>query len=515
MATKITASNYSTTLKQSTQGRAGSPNGNVFFDLANNTIELIGVDELATFDHTSIGGGANDANQLGNATGITLRALYNFIRARRSADETLRGFKPPMKGTFKFAGAYDFIHGVKLDDTVLGDGTTDRNKIRDSGWTEYAEASEGETLIDRVYYGLRSNGSIQSDSQPYYALVADTAEATLQAATWTNTKFTGPVNEAVQVFGSTANGDTNAGNFDNTGKTLVLRLRTWGYYADQVTSDIVNLAGLSGYSEEYVIDDTVHSTITYALADVFGGSQVSPWTGMTLEKLATPQTETGFTTGSADFTWVLNNTAGGSLAQCIAYLDAVAMQDSDIDAGTGTYNGRKGRVWYYRDPETGKIVTTSSSGEGLFIENLPLADRQYVEFTDDAAARKKYPFYPTVEITVGALAKADTNAWYHVFYWDGASTADFDTANAVTVNDASSNPVKGLCSTADASNKVAFTYDYTSNNQAGLTPNTDKDMIVLVESYGAGSVAQELTRFTVTQNDLVSVVCSPKTDFNV
>jgi hypothetical protein len=40
-------------------------------------------------------------------------------------------------------------------------------------------------------------------------------------------------------------------------------------------------------------------------------------------------------------------------------------------------------------------------------------------------------------------------------------------------------------------------------------------MIVLVESYGAGSVAQELTRFTVTQNDLVSVVCSPKTDFNV
>ena len=515
MAVKITSSNFSTTLKQSTQGRAGIPDGNVFFDLANNTIELIGVDELATFDHTSIGGGASDANQLGNATGITLRALYNFIRARRSADETLRGFKPPMKGTFKFAGAYDFIHGVKLDDTVLGDGTTDRDKVRDSGWTEYAEASEGETLIDRVYYGLRSNGTIQAGSQPYYALVADTAEATLQAATWYDTTFTGTVNEAVQVFGSTANGDTNAGNFDDTGKTLVLRLRTWGYYADQMTSDIVNLAGFSGYSEEYVIEDAVHSTITYNLADVFGGAQIAPWTGMTLEKLAIPQTETGFTDGSADFTWVLNNTAGGSLDQCIAYLDALAMQDADIDAGAGTYNGRKGRVWYYRDPETGLIVTTSIGGEGLFIENLPLVDRQDVEFSDDLNAKKKYPFYPTVAINVGALAKADANAWYQVFYWDGAGTADFDTANAVTVNDASANPVKGLCSTADASNIVSFNYDYSSNNQAGLTPDTDKDMIVLVESYGPGSVAQELARFTVTKISLVPVLCSPITDFNV
>lgn len=37
----IDLSNYATTLIQSTQGRAGTPDGNVFFDKANGLIEFI------------------------------------------------------------------------------------------------------------------------------------------------------------------------------------------------------------------------------------------------------------------------------------------------------------------------------------------------------------------------------------------------------------------------------------------------------------------------------------------
>jgi hypothetical protein len=52
--TLINHTNYSTTLKQSTNARGASPDGNVYFDVANNEIQLIGVDELATVD---FGGG--------------------------------------------------------------------------------------------------------------------------------------------------------------------------------------------------------------------------------------------------------------------------------------------------------------------------------------------------------------------------------------------------------------------------------------------------------------------------
>lgn len=507
MALLIDHTNYHLYLKQSTQGRAGTPDGNVYFDLANNTIELIGVDELATFDHTSMGGGATDPNQLANFEGITLRALYKFERQERSSDESLRGFKVALKGIFKHSGAYDFINGIKLD------SNTDRQKIRQSGWVEYAEGGNGKEYIDRIYHGVSSLGSLVATAQPYYTLVANLLEATLQAATWTDFSRQGPVDEAIQVFGSTTYGDTGAGNFDYTTSILVLRSRTYGYVYGETTSSLAQISEFSGFKAGYGLGEELHHENTFALADVYGGSQVSPWTGMSLEKLSTPQVETGFVEGSGSFTWVLHNTLNGSLVQCEAFLDALAIQDSDIDDGTGTYNGHKGRVWYNHD-EDGNTETHSIESTGLFIEGLPLAEKQSVVFTDDAGNKKHYPFYPSVDIYVGPIAKEDANAWYQVFYVDGAGTSDFDTANAVTVNDANGDPVKGMCSTADANYIISFPYDYDNNTQAGLTAGTDKAVVVLVESYGAGSATPVMTYFTITRALSIPVNCVPEIDTN-
>ncbi len=60
----IDLSNYATTLIQSTVGRAGTPDGNVFFNKASGLIEFIDVSEAATLNLTSIGGGASDPNPL-------------------------------------------------------------------------------------------------------------------------------------------------------------------------------------------------------------------------------------------------------------------------------------------------------------------------------------------------------------------------------------------------------------------------------------------------------------------
>lgn len=500
----IDHTNFAAFLKQSTNPRGSSPDGNVYFDVANNRIQLIGADELATLDLTAQGGGATDPNPLTNFDGITMRALYNFENSRRLVDENLRKYKRGTDGDYRFAGAFSFVNGVKLDGN-------DRNKIRASGFIEYANTQDGATDIDRIYHGVASLVDIQPGTVPYWSLVAALDEATLQAATWTNFVRLGDISEVVQVFGDTAFGDTGAGNFDYTTRTLVVRVRSWGYNPGETTSVLTGIAEFSGFSAGYGVGESVNPANTYALADVFGGAQIAPWTGMTLEKLASPQVETGFNESDGSFTWVLHNTLGGTVQECAAYLDALTLQTGDIDAGAGSYLGNKGRVWYSRNA-AGKVVTASIGGAGLFIEGLNTVEKQNVINTDNSGNTKTYPFFPEVQITVGAAALADPQAWYHVYYTNGAGASDFDTSGAVTVQNSAGVEVKGNVQANQVGGKISFAYAYLTNTQAGLPANTPKDMVVIVE--GNGGAAQAITYFQVTETSVIPVTCAPPADNN-
>ena len=497
---QITHLNFATQLRESTNPAGSSPNGNVFFDVANNRIQLIGVNELATVD---LGSGMV-TNPLNNAEGITMRALYNFENARRRVNETLRRYKRGTDGDYRFAGAFSFVNGVKLRDA-------DRAKVRGSGFIEYANTLDGATNVDRIYHGVLSLVDIQNTSVPYWALVTATDEATMQAATWTNFVQPGDINEVVQVFGSTAFGDASAGAFDFRTRTLVVRVRTWGYNPGETTSVLTGITEFSGFSAGYGVGESINTNNPYTLANVFGGARIAPWDGMSLERLASPQVETGFNEGNGSFTWTLNNTGGGTAQQCAAFLDAVTLQDADVDTGAGSYNGKRGRLWYTRNA-AGKIVTTSLGGEGLFIEGLSTAERQNVVLTDNAGTARTYPFFPEVQITVGTAALADPNAWYHVFYVDGAGVADYDAAGAVTVQNSASAEVKGNVQANQVAGRINFAYAYDTNTQAGLAAGVDKTCVVIVE--GDGIAAQALTQFTITRSPVISVTCAPTTDNN-
>ena len=132
--------------------------------------------------------------------------------------------------------------------------------------------------------------------------------------------------------------------------------------------------------------------------------------------------------------------------------------------------------------------------------------------TDDATDAKTYPFFPELKLFVGTPAKADAEAWYQIYYTDGAADADFDKAGAVTVQDDGAADMKGLCSTADAQGYVSLAYAYDTNTQAGLSAGVDKDMVVEVE--GNGGVAQAITFFTMKRETTVAVTCAPSADLN-
>lgn len=486
----IDLSNYDTTLVQSTQGRSGTPDGNVFFDTANGKIEFISATELATLDLTSVGGGANDPNPLKADDGIKFEAIYAFENQERSSDESLREFDRWTSGTFKFGGAYNFINGR------IPSIAADIAIIRGSGWNEI----DASGVVQKIYFGNKGLSNIEAASQPYYML-SNSATPTLNSITPVDYAKAGQIDEAVLVY---ENGVSDTRAYEG------VSVRTFGnnYDRKETTTDL-GIAELGGYSTGFALNESGHLTTgNYTLADVYGGAQVSPWTGMTLEKLAAAQTETGFNEADGDFTWVLHNTANGSLDQCVAFLDALSQTDDDIDSGAETTtHGKRVGTWYYYNA-TGQVVTRSGADSlGLFIENIPTTDEQRVVFTDDAAGLKTRPFVVTISANVGAIAKADSNAWYHSFF-----AAAYNTSSAVTVLDSSGTAIKGSASEADGNNIVSDAFDYDGDTVGG-TAGTDKNCVYLCE--GDGGATQAKTLYTITRQTTIAFTCAPGVENNV
>ena len=490
----IDLSNYDTLLTQSTQSRSGVPDGNIFFDVANGRLEIITLEELATVNF----GSGLEANPLTQDLGIKLEAIYAFERQERRVDEELRKYDPFLKGTFKFAGAYEYINNRKLDDangsitSLTGD---DRAKIRGSGWIERNSAGS----IGRILYGTASLGAIEALSQPYNQLSPGGAPVDYQKD--------GPISEAVQVYGDAAI-DANTTTFD-TRTYLSIKVRTFGNNFDEKLLSDSGVTEMGGYSTGFALSETAHLTTgNFTLADVYGGLQVAPWTGMGLEELAVAQVETGFNESDGSFTWVLNNAAAGSLDQCVAFLDALAQTDDDInDHVTNVTNGKRVGTWYSYDAQ-GRIVTQSGADAlGLFIKSIPTADEQSVVFKDDIGGLKTRPFVVGVEVFVGANAVADINAWFHAFYLPA-----FNSSGAVTVVDSTAAAVKGNVLASHSANKILWSHDYDGDTVGG-TAGTDKD--VVFECEGDGGVIAAKTVFTMNRQTTVSATCEPAPETNV
>ncbi len=495
----IDLSNYDTTLVQSTDSSSGTPDGNVYFDKATGKIEFIPVETLATIDLTSKGGGATDANPLSIQDGIKFEAIYAFENQERKEDEDLRQYDRWTSGTFKFGGAYNFINGrVPL-------AAADVAIIRGSGWNEYG--TDG--LVDKIYFGNKGLSNIEASSQPYYQLDTFTTAIDYQKA--------GQIDEAVLVY--------DVAGDDNTGVPEIVSIRTYGFnYDRKSTVTDLGIAELGGYSTGFAVNESAHLTTNvesaHPIADVFGGSQAEPWIGMELEELDSAQSEDGFSQGDGKlYTYVLKNPDDGSvctLDQCVAYLDAIAIQDTDINGhATNTAIGKDVNVWYSYNG-AGQIVTQSgmNDSKGLFIEGLVGNDKQRIVQTDDSLAENTYPFYVSVVTNVGAGAVGDTGSWFQTYF-----DTNYNTDSAVTVQDSSPTDAKTpvgttiFDSTFRSGNTVVYEFDY-DNDTLGGTAGTEKDAVMVVE--GDGAVTQAKTLYTINNNSsTINITCNPSTENNV
>lgn len=505
----IDINNYDTLLVESTVGRAGTPNGNIFFDTAKDRVEIITAEENPTVD---LGYGL-EANPLTNALGITMQAIYAFERQQRGLNVALRKFLPGVDGTYKFAGAFLWDNGIKpAADATSTTNNDDRFKIRGSGWEE--RAANG--AVDRIYFGVRSLNPIQVSSQPYYQIADSSSAADLQAAAPVDFFRAGPIDEAIQVFGTIANGDADAGEFDYTTKYLDVKVRTFGYSQGSANNIATGIAVLSGFSAGFGIGEIVSPTSAFDEADVFGVGKIPPFDTMTYTHYDTPQTKTGFSSSgpggaSGDFSDVIANPDGGTLAQLRAFMDALMRQDTDQDAGAGEFYPKRADPLYTINSE-GKLVTRA----GLYLENIPTADLQGVVQTSDDLAAKVYAFNVEIRIKVSDAWQADPNAWGTLFFTNGAGGLDFGTNNAVIVNDAEGNPivVDSTDVVGSAGNyEIVTSFDYDGNEQAGRATPVDTEVIFLAEGDGTAQAANAV--FTITRQAIVSASALSETETNL
>lgn len=487
----INAANCISMLRLSTQSRSDTPDGNIFFNTDTGELELITREELSQVD---LGDGLED-NPLTDYSGIMMIAIYKFENDVREKNEFLQNYRRWTDASYKYAGAYELINGRKF-------AGNDRQKIRSSGWIERSTNND----VNRIYFCPRSLNHIDSDSVPYYQFAAE--EDSIVSAPTIDFYRSGPVDEGIQVYGSTANGDTDAGDFDYRNHVLVLSVRKFGNNYGRTTSVLSGLTELSGYTAGFGLGESANDQNDYDIADVYGDSASEPWASMSLEGFTDPQTRSGFNDGSAQFSYVLNNPQGGKLREVRAYLDALAIQDADIDIGDEEIYGKRDETWYSVDSQ-GRVMTRA----GLHIDGLPASDMQSIVQVDDTGTRHTYPFNVEVRVAVGNFAVADEHCWYRALYYDGSSDSDYDTPNAVTVEDAEGNPISGYCSAdAQGNNEIVFTYDYDGNTQAGLPAGTDKEIVFIAE--GNGIATQQTAVFTIVRQARVTASCIPSQETN-
>jgi len=274
-----------------------------------------------------------------------------------------------------------------------------------------------------------------------------------------------------------------------------------------------------------VFDSTTYFQNSLITADVFsgvwvetgrrinytGGSAIAPFDAMTFERFSSPQAQTGFNQGSLDYTDVIANPNGGSLAEVRAYLDRLMEQDTDQDIGTGSFIPRRADPLYTIDNQ-GRLVTR----QGLYIANLPASDLQTVVQTSDNGTTGTYPFEPELRFSVTDAWVNDPNAWAQAMYVDGSGSLDFETGTAVIVQDSAGGDMVFTPANAQGTSGgyfISVPYAYDTNTQAGLSAGVDKACVFLAE--GDGGATADNAFFTIRRETTIPVTVSPQAETNI
>ena len=393
--------------------------------------------------------------------GVTGQALYSFLKEEWKNDANLIPYPFPMVSITP--EQFEFV-----EDWVPANDTT-RNLIRTAGWREITAAN----AIEREYMGIISLGNIDSSDTAYYAFSSDTAK--------TDFDFTGTINQAIQTFGDSSNG-----NFDKRANTLTVYIRAQGKTYGSATSTSIGLTSLNYIANRFPLAEAADSKITASDSTIANNT---PYTGMSITYGAVTRSIGGV---SYNFNIVVNGN-NGTTQQIYEFVQYSLRQSSDIDAGAGTQVGQ------LADSLMGFQGDTLKTTTGVYIDNFQASDRNNLVFTDTGGTERTFPFLATGTLSFNANLVNDSSAIYRMFF-----TSGFGTGSAILVDNNAGTDISGNIGGAAT---VAFDFDYDGNTQGGRTAGTDANVTVVAIGLDTAqyvSATATLTRATGQNISLVA-----------
>jgi hypothetical protein len=367
----------------------------------------------------------------GATGGVTGQALYSWLKEEWKSNANYIKFPFPMEAITP--EQFEFIN-----DWVPADDAT-RKLIRTAGWAERTAAG----VVERRYAGVVSLGSLGATDQPYYRFGTSNA---------TNFTYQGPVNEAIQIFGDASNGNFNFTDGDN----LDIYCREQGKTYAYSNNTQIGAPTLTYIVYRFPLSNGTDLKITASDGDI---STLTPWTNITIEYFGTDQLfDVDGDTNTEPYRIIIDDSAGTATTQQIyEKIQWSLRQDSDIDTGAGTVNGKvaNGLLSFVGDTLVG--------ANGVYIENLNSNFLNAVDFYDFNGVVRRYPFVAAGTINFGANAgSGDFKYWV---FFDSTPSGDYGTANAIIVKDKDGVDITGTYS----GSPVPWTFAYDSNVQGGRT----------------------------------------------
>ncbi len=414
--------------------------------------------------------------------GVTMQAVYSFcVDAWATAAKQDSPF--PFYALDNLSGQYQIgTDGASFNGWTFSDTAT-RTAIRDAGWSEFNAAG----VETAQYVGAVGLGSITpaTTCQPYYHL-AETDAAI-------NFPFTDQFNVGVKVK-------------DNVGldkKTYFKAyIREYGKKFKSSTLADTGSSGTGPFKQNFLVANEDDLKITGLLGSVAATADAAmsgaPYNGITVAYYSANQTRS---IGGSNYNFkIIIEGNGGTLEQIYAKVQYLLRQNSDINVG-GTAGTKTGKIQSDLLSFVGDTLVTSQS---VFIDDVLSADSNRVEFYDDSNTKRVNPYTAAGTMTFNApLVGAGSS--YRLMYAAGPGASDdFGESGAITVLDASDNPITGTIS----SGSISFTFDY-DGDSAGGTAGTDKNVVLIGIKPGTGkyvSATGTLTRSKAIALSLVAEV---------
>ena len=379
-----------------------------------------------------------------DSDGVTGQCLYSFLKEEWKNDSNLVKYPFPMQSITN--EQFEFIEGWE----PFNDAT--RKLIRTAGWAEVASGGS----VKRQYSGVISLGTIGETDVAYFQQTSGTSA--------TNFTYDGPVNEAVQIYGDVSNG-----NFDYRTYFKIF-VRVQGKKYSQSNIGAIGVSTMTYIVYRFPLANESDLKISTADATI---ASAAPYTGITITYYGSDQ---NISIGGNNYPFRVIIEGNGAAAEKIyEKVQYQLRQNSDIDAGGGTVNGKTadGLLTFVGD--------TLLTSQGVYVQNFDANDTNRIQFTDQNSVVRTFPFVATLTLNFNENLVADAAAVYRIYFTNddaGLNTGrDFGTSGAIMVLDASTSAMSGLVS--GASSKT-FTYAYDTNVQRGPTSSGTNAPITVV-----------------------------------